>query len=104
MPSAPASEADVPLHVSTDGDAAVLAVGARLDAAAGEALVAAARAASDDGVARIDIDLRSLLTFTTEGAAALVACRDLAAELPEGLHYRTGRGPGREALLAAYNA
>ena len=51
---------------------------------------------------RIDVDLRSLDSFTDAGARALVGCRDLASHLPEGLHYRTGRGPGRDALLAAY--
>jgi hypothetical protein len=103
MPTAPPGEADLPLHVSTQGDATVLALGSLLDAAAGAALLLAAHTAARTGVARIDIDLRALLTFTDEGAASLVACRDLAAELPEGLHYRTGRGPGRDALLAAYS-
>jgi hypothetical protein len=51
---------------------------------------------------RIDVDLRALDSFTDAGARALVGCRELGARLPEGLHYRTGRGPGREALLAAY--
>ena len=54
------------------------------------------------GPSRIDVDLRALESYTDAGARALVGCRDLGAKLPEGLHYRTGRGPGREALLAAY--
>ena len=29
-------------------------------------------------------------------------CRAVCGDLPDGLHYRTGRGPGRAALLAAY--
>jgi hypothetical protein len=32
----------------------------------------------------------------------LVTCRTLGSDLPGGLHYRTSRGPGREALLSAY--
>jgi hypothetical protein len=102
MPSAPAGAADAPVHISTVGDAAVLAVGARLDAETGAALLAAARAVATTGISRIDIDLRGLLSFTPAGAEALVACRDLAAALSEGLHYRTGQGAGRDALLAAY--
>ena len=41
-------------------------------------------------------------SFTDDGARALVTCRTLGSDLPGGLHYRTSRGPGREALLSAY--
>jgi hypothetical protein len=51
---------------------------------------------------RLDIDLRGLQGYTEDGARALAACRTLGNRLVEGLHYRTGRGPGREALLVAY--
>jgi hypothetical protein len=74
-----------------------------LDEAAGGALLDAASAALDTAPDRIDVDLRALDSFTDAGARALVGCRDLSAKLPEGLHYRTGRGPGRDALMAAYN-
>ncbi|MBN2623541.1 MAG: hypothetical protein JXA83_09240 [Acidimicrobiales bacterium] len=90
------------IDVTTEGDTVVLAVVARLDEAAGGALLDAATAALDHRPSRIDVDLRALDSFTDAGARALVGCRDLGARLPEGLHYRTGRGPGREALLAAY--
>lgn len=90
------------ITVTTEGSTVVIAVERTLDAREGEALVEAARAALAAGPARLDIDLRALEGYTEEGARALVACRDLGAELPEGLHYRTGKGPGREALLAAY--
>jgi hypothetical protein len=93
---------DSPIDVSTDGATVVLAVVRRLDEAAGHALLDAASAAVDGGTSRIDIDLRSLDSYTEAGARALVSCRALGARLPEGLHYRTGRGPGCEALLAAY--
>lgn len=91
-----------PIAVTTDGTTVVLAVVRRLDEAAGTALLSAASAAVEHGPSRIDVDLRSLESFTEAGARALVTCRSLGARLPEGLHYRTGRGPGREALLAAY--
>ena len=68
-----------------------------LDEAAGGALLDAASAALDARPTRIDVDLRSLDSFTDAGARALVGCRDLGAKLPGGLHYRTGRGPGRDA-------
>jgi hypothetical protein len=91
-----------PIDVTTEGTTVVLAVVRCLDEAAGGALLDAASAALDAQPTRIDVDLRSLDSFTDAGARALVGCRDLGAKLPGGLHYRTGRGPGRDALLAAY--
>ena len=86
-----------------DGGVIVLSLTGELDKAAGDALQeAAAAVAESDDTTRLDIDLRALASFTPEGADALVACRSLATSLPGGLHYRTGRGPGRAALLAAY--
>jgi hypothetical protein len=96
---------DVPrprIDVTTEGDAVVIAVAHSLDEVAGAALIDAATAAADTHPRRIDVDLRALESFTDAGARSLVGCRDLGSRLPEGLHYRTGRGPGREALLAAY--
>ena len=55
-----------------------------------------------DGAERLEIDLCSLTGFTDGGACSLVACRHLCEGLADGLHYRTGQGPGRDALLAAY--
>ncbi len=112
-PTATGSEAGVasspdvptpsPIDVTTEGTTVVLAVVRCLDDAAGGALLDAASAALDAGpTRRIEVDLRALDSFTDAGARALVGCRDLGTKLPEGLHYRTGRGPGREALLAAY--
>ncbi|HEX5946626.1 MAG TPA: hypothetical protein VFY82_10130 [Acidimicrobiales bacterium] len=91
-----------PIDVIQEGDTVVLAVVHCLDEAAGGALVDAASAAVSSGPSRIDVDLRALDSYTDAGARALVSCRDLGSRLPEGLHYRTGRGPGRDALLAAY--
>jgi hypothetical protein len=110
-PTATASDANVDaaigsshpsIYVTTEGDTVVIAVAHKLDEEAGVALIDAATSAADSGPHRIDVDLRALESFTDEGARSLVGCRDLGARLPEGLHYRTGRGPGREALLAAY--
>lgn len=112
-PTATGSEAGVestrdmtaasPIDVTTEGTTVVLAVCRCLDEAAGGALLDAASAALDAGpTRRIEVDLRALDSYTDAGARALVGCRDLGTKLPEGLHYRTGRGPGREALLAAY--
>jgi hypothetical protein len=81
----------------------VIAVVGELDTTAGEALIDAAEAAVAAKPSRLDIDLRELETFDEAGAGALVSCRQLGAQLAEGLHYRTGRGPGRDALLVAYS-
>jgi hypothetical protein len=80
----------------------VLTIQGRLDGEAGRTLVEAAQAAVAPEVSRLDVDLRAVASFDEDGAAALIACRQLGTGLPEGLHYRTGQGPGREALLAAY--
>ena len=90
------------MTVRTAGAAVVLELADLLDAQIGAALVAATEAALATEPDRVDIDLRSLQSWTQEGAAALVRCREICADLPDGLHYRTGRGPGRAALLAAY--
>lgn len=83
----------------------VITVRDHLDAAAGKSLMAAATAAvQTQGASRLDIDLRELGSFTPEGTDALVSCRALGAQLADGLHYRTGRGAGRTALLSAYRA
>jgi hypothetical protein len=91
------------IRVATEGTTVVIAVEHCLDSPTGKALVNAASEAVAAGPSRLDIDLRALENFTPEGAGALVSCRALSAQLAEGLHYRTGRGPGRDALLAAYN-
>ncbi len=91
-----------PVTVRTAGAAVILELADLLDAQIGAALVAAADAALATQPDRVDIDLRNLQSWTQEGALALVRCREICGDLPDGLHYRTGRGPGRAALLAAY--
>ncbi|MDP8988040.1 MAG: hypothetical protein M3N11_06795 [Actinomycetota bacterium] len=90
------------VRVAAEGGVAVLTVWGCLDAEVGAAVRAAAEDAVRDRARRLDIDLRQVVGFTVEGAAALRHCRAGGAGLEQGLHYRTGRGPGREALLAAY--
>lgn len=91
-----------PVTVRSEGSVVVLEVADALDAAVGQTLVDAATAAVASAPERLDIDLRLLRSWTQEGALALVRCREVCSDLADGLHYRTGRGPGREALLAAY--
>ena len=100
---APATMPEPPaINVTSVGTAVVIAVEGGLDVLTGEALIDAATAAVATGPSHLDIDLRGLESFTDDGARALVACRTLGSDLPGGLHYRTSRGPGREALLYAY--
>jgi STAS domain len=91
------------IRVATERSTVVIAVAGELDITTGDALIDAAEAAVATGPSRLDIDLRALESFDEAGAVALVSCRELGARLAEGLHYRTGRGPGRDALLAAYS-
>jgi hypothetical protein len=89
--------------VRSEGDAVILELSDTLDATVGRALVDAATAAVADAPERLDIDLRQLRSWTPEGAIALVRCREICTDLADGLHYRTGKGPGRDALLSAYS-
>lgn len=98
----PVAARRAPVTVRTTSSAVVLELSDLLDAGAGDALVAAAEAALLTDPQRVDIDLRALQSWTQDGVVALVRCRAICGDLPEGLHYRTGRGPGRAALLAAY--
>ena len=90
------------VQVAVQGEVVVLTPTGCLDRDGGAALLAAAEAAVSSGAGRLDLDLRSIDSSTPEGAASLVACRALAAGVAGGLHYKTGRGAGREALLQAY--
>ena len=95
-------EPDRAIERTASGDVVVLTVRGCLDGAIGAALVKAAGDAAETMPSRIDIDLCSVTGFTPEGARWLLRCRRLSADLRDGLHYRTGRGPGQEALLVAY--
>ena len=98
-------QSDCSVTAVQDNGTVVITVAGHLDGVAGGTLLQAATAAAGaKGAQRLVIDLRSLGSFTDEGAEALVACRALGVRLSEGLHYRTGRGAGRSALLSAYRA
>ncbi len=86
----------------TNGAGVVIELTDLLDAQTGAALVTATNLAVEMSPDRVDIDLRCLQSWTQDGASSLVRCREICSDLPDGLHYRTGRGPGRAALLAAY--
>ena len=88
--------------VRSEPGTVILQLADLLDAQTGAELIAAAEAAVATDPSRVDIDLTALQSWTQDGAAALVRCRAVCGDLPDGLHYRTGRGPGRAALLAAY--
>ncbi len=90
------------LDVVVEDGIVLLTLSGHLDAAVGVAVGVAAEGALGLEARRLDIDLRQVTSFTVEGVSALGACRLRAVGLREGLHYRTGRGPGREALLAAH--
>ncbi len=98
----PVAARRAPLTIRTDGDAVVLVLSDSLDATVARVLVDVVTSAVATQPQRVDIDLRDLVSWTDDGVHALVTCRELCGNLPDGLHYRTGRGPGREALLAAY--
>jgi len=98
----PVAARRAPVTVRTDGAAVVLELSDSLDSLVGRVLVDAVTSAVATHPDRVDIDLRSITDWTDDGARALVQCRELCRDLPDGLHYRTGRGPGRDALLAAY--
>lgn len=100
MPPVAPPRASVTVHA--DDATVLLSLTGTLDRATGDALVDAASAALATAPERVDIDLRALDGWTDAGVGALVRCREVCADLAGGLHYRTGRGPGRDALLAAY--
>ncbi|MEY2404163.1 MAG: hypothetical protein QOD38_1714 [Acidimicrobiaceae bacterium] len=79
-----------------------IALEGHLDADTGTSLVDTVRSELLHDPARIDIDLRVLVSFAADGAIALSRCRDICAQLPDGLHYRTEGGAGQLALLSAF--
>ena len=91
-----------PLHGVAAPSGIVLTIDGCLDQQAGEALVGAVTDAVVQGAGRLEVDLCSITGFTDDGACSLVAIRNLCDGLAHGLHYCTGQGPGREALLAAF--
>ena len=86
---------------AADTGTIVLTLQGCLDQEAGRTLMQAAEGAAANRVARIEIVLDGLESFTEEGAAALCACARLHGTVPGGVALRAGGGVGRQALLAA---
>lgn len=92
----------MPVISSTTDNVMTIRVAGTLDGSAGDEVLLAARQAVSMGADRVDLDLGGISDFTGDGVVSVLGCREVCAVLPEGLHYRTGCGVGREALLAAY--
>jgi hypothetical protein len=90
------------VRASTEHGNVTIALEGHLDADTGNVLLDTVRNELVQGPVRIDIDLSVLVSFSADGASALSRCRDLCAQLPDGLHYRTEGGAGQLALLSAF--
>jgi anti-anti-sigma regulatory factor len=99
MPTSPRRSRAPRVEVDRTDGTVVISVRGHLDRATGASLLDAARDAAADDVARVDVDLQALESFTSDGAAALGSCREVCGDLADGLHFRTGPGPGAAALL-----
>jgi ABC-type transporter Mla MlaB component len=87
-----------------DAGHVTLSIEGDLDHDTASALVDSVADAVTSNPNRIDVDLCQLSSFASPGTEALGRCRDLCAELPAGLHFRTEGGPGQNALLAAFES
>jgi hypothetical protein len=90
------------VRASTDEGTVTIALEGHLGADTGDTLLETLRSELTQEPARVDIDLSVLESFASDGAVALSRCRDLCAQLPDGLHYRTEGGAGQLALLSAF--
>jgi hypothetical protein len=90
------------VRASAEDGNVTIALEGHLDAGTGDALLDTVRDELAHAPARIDIDLSVLASFAADGAVALSRCRDICAQLPDGLHYRTEGGAGQLALLSAF--
>jgi len=88
--------------VAFDDDVVTISLHGRLDGGMVHLILAALWSAIERGVARVDLDLLAVRSWTETGAEALRRCRALAAGQPVGLRFRTAAGPGRDALLFAF--
>src|SRR3546814_13972558 len=98
----PVASRRAPVTVRIDGAAVVFELSDVLDSATGSTLVAAAESAVIAEPDRVDIDLQQLSDWTDGGVTSLVRCREICRDLPGGLHYPPGQGPGRDAPLPAH--
>jgi hypothetical protein len=88
---------------TVEDSTATITLSGHLAAGGATVLLDAVRDAIDNNAARIDLDLRRVTSFDDKGLAGLAACRDISAELPDGLHYRTDGDTSQAALLAAFD-
>ncbi len=88
--------------VEVDDDVVTISLYGRLDGGAAHLIMKALWAAIERGAARIDLDLLAVRSWTEGGAEVLARCRALTSERPVGLRFRTGAGPGRDALIFAF--
>ena len=91
------------VRCTVEGSTATITLSGHLAADGSLVLLDAVRDALDNNAARIDLDLCRVTSFDDKGLAGLAACRDLCAELPDGLHYRTDGDASQAALLAAFD-
>jgi len=89
------------LAVQRAGAVVTIVLSGQLDAHGGVELLAGLQA-EVERADRIDIDLRSLSSWTPEGARSLRRARSMSGRLSDGLHFRTGPGAGQDALLDAF--
>lgn len=86
--------------VIADGDERVrVLVTGDLDATAGQALTDACEHALLSAPSRLDVDLRDVGGYTSEGVAALSHCVQLGRHLVEGVNIQVCTEGGRRALL-----
>ena len=90
------------VRASCEAGTLTIALEGNLDALTGSSLLEILCSELLDQPDRVDIDLRVLDSFTTDGSHALARCRDLCGSLSGGLHYVTEGGAGQLALLAAF--
>jgi hypothetical protein len=97
-----ANEGACSLRISTRDETLVLTLGGRLDAVAGRLILDAVEGAVGSTRKQVELDVGEVGSFSTDGAAALAACRHrLDGRFPGGLHYRAGTASGHQVLLAA---
>ena len=99
----PVAARRAPVTVRTEGAAVVLELSDNLDATVGPPWSTPPTAAVAAAPERLDIDLRKAPHLDPRRGHRPGPLPGDLHRPADGLHYRTGRGPGRDALLAAYS-
>lgn len=87
------------LRVSGEGDTLVLSLEGPLDSDSGALLLSAVTSTRGGGPSHIEIDLGGVTSYTREGTAALVGCREVVGLLASRLSYRAESPMARSLLL-----